>query len=267
MNILFDEEHLNIELIKYTNFNNIIDLKTSLKRLILDYSTDILLPPDKIENIIISNNGNFGMVVPNYQKPLKFDIWFSKYPILFVFNTKLNKGLYGKSIIFHELQHCKEILVTSTKVDIKQIDEPECYNLINHYLYLGYHQWSEYYAYYHSAFICPATIKSIDKYHDILRNIEIFKSYKPYDAIIIHETHYQSNIEPFVRNAIILISHLKAGVNSDAERVLKEFISIDKNIKIYFDKIIQIFDNFYQNYPNNISYNNFIELGKSLLTF
>lgn len=62
MNILFDEEYLNLELIKYTNFNNITDLKTSLKRLILDYSMDILLPPDKIENIIISNDGNFGLV-------------------------------------------------------------------------------------------------------------------------------------------------------------------------------------------------------------
>ena len=78
MNILFDEEYLNLELIKYTNFNNITDLKTSLNRLILDYSMDILLPPDKIENIIISNDGNFGLVVPNYQKPLKFNIWFSK---------------------------------------------------------------------------------------------------------------------------------------------------------------------------------------------
>lgn len=267
MNILFDDEHLKIELIKYTDFNNIIDLKTSLKRLILDYLMDILLPPDKIENIIISTDGNFGLVVPNYQLPLNFNIRFSKYPILFVFNTKLNKVLYGKSIIFHELQHCKEILITSTKVDIGQIDRPECYSLTNHYLYLGYHQWSEYYAYYHSAFIYPAAIKSVDKFHDILKNIEIFKSYKSYDAIIIHETHYQSNIEPFVRNAIILISHLKAGVNSDAERVLKEFISIDENIKIYFDIIIQLFDNFYQNYPENVSYNNFIELGESLLTF
>ena len=62
MNILFDEEYLNLELNKYTNFNNITDLKTSLKRLILDYSMDILLPPDKIENIIISNDGNFGLV-------------------------------------------------------------------------------------------------------------------------------------------------------------------------------------------------------------
>lgn len=267
MNILFDDEQLKIELIKHTSFNNINELKNSLKCLILDYLMDILLPPDKIENIIICNDGNFGLVVPDYQQPLKFNIWFSKYTVLFVYNAMLNKVSYGKSIIFHELQHCKEILITNAKIDIERIDEPESYNLTNHYLYLGYHQWSEYYAYYHSAVICPATFKNVDKFPNIVKDIEIFKSYKPYDAVIVHKTHYQNNIEPFVRNAIVLISHFKSGINSDAERILKEFMSINENIKIYFDRIIQEFDGFYQNYPKNISYSNFIKLGKVLLAF
>lgn len=268
MQILIDNNtHLQEQLVKATDFDDLNELKTALLKIITEYITTIELPIEKVDKVIIADHKSFGQVIPDYKTPIKFDICFSKYPILFAFNTKLNKVEYGKSIIYHELQHCKEINITDQKVDINQIDNPPNYSLTEHYLYFGYHQWSEYYAYYHSSFTYPANIKGIEKFPNILRDIEVFKQNKPYRGETKYDWHYQNNIEPFVRNAVILVAHFKSGIDSQAKIVLQDFISLDANMKTYFDRLVKVFDEFYQNYPNNVSYTNFINIGKTLLTF
>lgn len=270
MNILIDDEQLKSELIELTDFDNINDLKIAIQTLITEYLTDSLLPLDIIENIIIFNDGNFGEVIPIFEKSLKFNICFSKYPILFMYSPIFKKNkLYGRSIVLHELQHCKEISITNQKIHIESIEKTPFKNLKGYYLYWGYHQWSEYFAYYHSSSIYPATIKGIDKFPNILQDIEILKFNNPYDIIIIDsdEISYPENLESFVRNAIILIAHLKSNVTSDAKIKLQEFTSLSEDLKIYFEKIIQLFDNLYQNYPDNISKDRFSEIGRLLFTF
>lgn len=99
MNILIDDEQLKSELIELTDFDNINDLKIAIQTLITEYLTDSLLPLDIIENIIIFNDGNFGEVIPIFEKSLKFNICFSKYPILFMYSPILKKTNYMESLL------------------------------------------------------------------------------------------------------------------------------------------------------------------------
>lgn len=176
-----------------------------------------------------------------------------------------NEQTYAQSIIVHELFHMKEFIITNSIIPLMPIYKTcktSTYNLL---LNLGYTQWTEYYAHYNSSKYFlekPINIKEV---------VELSK-----DAINIIEQYINQNREyqmpEVVYDAILeFISYtikLSARYNQSSDNLfilsLESISIVYKEHYDYIFEIISYMDELYKNYPNWVSNEKFLEIGKTL---
>ena len=180
---------------------------------------------------------------------------------------------FEKSVVYHELFHCKEMNISNKYVDLQKIFIESRYFTTSYkfLLNIGYMQWSEYYAYFNST-----------RYHipnwflyDDLKNVDI--SLKSIANIFtqntISHTHVGISLLNDITNLVACFIRIAACYNSSHNS--KYRTEIQKCCKVsnykyynpYFLDISCYMNDLYNNYPNWISEEAFIELGKKLISF
>ena len=249
-----------------TPFSTLNDLKIYLSELLYDILKQLDLPVDIINNIFfISAMPVVGEVRPYNITPLKIDIFFQTYLIVFLLSQDVEEKSYARSIIFHEFYHCKEFITTFSKLDYFVV----CKDISNYNelcINLGYHQWSEYYAHYNSSKIYLSDGLNDDKIFSVLaKSINSFDANNIFSEYDLQKSLYNNVVHPFIKNVVLLIANYHQTQNDLIVNRIKKYINLNTYIYDYFNNTSILLQQFYKEYPNNIEYDSFIILGSNLL--
>ena len=242
--------------------------EAQLQKDFLDYPLIVI---SKIHITIIDRIGDWeAKIIPAVSSgKLNFELYIKRNIVEFLYSKNIEQKMYGKSIIFHELYHVKEFLITNNAIPLMPI-----YNIIRNsthslLLYLGYIQWTEYYAHYNSTkYYQPYSddIKeSIELVDDILttikHGIDIYDEYQLAEGLF-------KGINIFISCTIILSARYNQAHNESYMILLQSIhneTAFDRQYK-YIRKMILYMDNLYQTYPTWVSEEMFLEIGKTLFS-
>lgn len=224
----------------------------------------------KIHVTVIDNTVEWlGKIIPsNSNDIIVFELFLQKSVVDDLLSNDKNQSMFAKSIIFHELYHLKEIVLTNKTINIMPI-----YNITKDctrsmLIHLGYTQWSEYYSHYNSAkfhYYIPELSECINQSEISLTLLKQTLEKEP--DIQLLEFMY-NNIKAFIARSIKFV----AIYNQSKDNSLLESISKYKYGKLYLPhynfilKMTTYMDNLYQTYPNWISEENFLIIGKELFS-
>ncbi len=220
--------------------------------------------------MIVPPNSDFrGKIVPYYiMGKLVFDILLDKNIETNLSSDDVNNKNESLTIIFHEIYHYKEALITSKNIDYHKLmfddNYSDTYTMV---LCIGYKQWAEYYAYFNSAkyqirnilfdtFIQKSWV-SLQAMHNILLNTE---------TIQMPFSFYES-IKQFISNAIIFTAQYNYLPDHQYLTPLYKYKN-NKDYSKHYEYIMELIpymDNLYNSYPNWVSESKFVEIGKYLL--
>lgn len=258
-----------ISLCKKCRLTSIDELSNKLKSFIEETCKLIELDTNHIYciRIVCNNTKHLGRIrIINYSS-LKYTICFNEDVIINFFNDALNHHLKSKSVIMHELYHCKDIVIVGNKIDLTLI-EHDSYNYEELFLNLGYHQWSEYNSHYLSSKIYPCSIRAINKYPDnleeILYNFDYKELFNENDFTWIRL--YEPIIHNFIKDMIKLIANYNSSFNEEINLLYNNYC-LNPFIKQYLTRISEMLETYRKQYPNWISIISFSNIGKNLLTF
>lgn len=224
----------------------------------------------KIHITVIDNNVEWlGKIVPNSSNnDIDFELFLQNSVIDDLLSSDNSKYPFAKSIILHELYHLKEITFTNKFVNIMPI-----YNIIKDctrsmFIYLGYTQWSEYYSHYNSAKYYYTIPELSDCINQSEISLTVLKQTLDNKSQVQLPEFMYNNIKSFIAKAI----KFAAIYNQSKDNSLLESIKKYKYGKIYLShynfilKIIPYMDTLYQTYPNWISEEQFLTIGKELFS-
>ncbi len=226
---------------------------------------------ERIQKImIVPPNSNFrGKIIPHYiTGKLIFDLLLDKNATTNLSSNDINSRNESLAIIFHELYHYKEALITSKNIDYHKLifddNYSDTYTMV---LSIGYKQWTEYYAYYNSAKYQIRNIlfdncvlqswTSLQAMHNMLLDTETIQM--PFS--------FYENIKHFISNAIMFTAQYNYLANSQYLTSICKYKN-NKDYSKHYEYIIELIPylrNLYNSYPNWISEAKFIEIGKYLL--
>jgi len=225
---------------------------------------------NKIHITVMDNNIEWlGMIAPSISNnKLVFELFVQNSIFEDLLSNDNDKKLYAKSIIIHELYHLKELSISNNKIDIMPI-----YNIKRNctrslLINLGYKQWTEYYAHYNSAkYYCPPVNLSNVIYQSEISLTVIKRELYNSQDIQLPEFIYK-NIEDFISFTVKLAAIYNQSKNDDILNHLQKY----KNNTLYMNhfnyiyKIISYMDNIYQAYPDWVSEEKFLVIGKRLFS-
>lgn len=210
-----------------------------------------------------------GMVVPtSSNKDLLFEVYIQNFIIDDLLSDDNDKVLYARSIILHELYHIKELTLTNHKINIMPIYNIKRNSTRTMLINLGYKQWSEYYAHYNSAkYYCPPVNLSNVIYQSEITLTVIKNQLDNSVDIQLPENMYNS-IENFVSQVIKLAAIYNQSKN---DNYLKNIQKYQNNVLYshhynFIYKIISYMDSIYKDYPNWISEDQFLLIGKEIFS-
>lgn len=250
------------ELYKICGFQSERELCIDLETKIKEYCSLIKFDAKYIDNIFISSHKYFGEVKITSYIPIRYNIYLDTSVVFFLYQAAKNS--LAKSVIFHELYHCKEMTTTNDIIDLKNINH-DSKNLQELYVNLGNHQWSEYYAHFNSCVICPSDHKTIDNFLDLSNNLKNFRKEILFKDSTEHFQLYKNCIYSYICNAIILIANNNRLHNIESQQNIDSFKEIDLSTEKYFNTLTALFEEYYTKYPLWVSINAFKDLGKALL--
>lgn len=210
-----------------------------------------------------------GKIIPSSSNnDIDFELFLQNSVINDLLSNDSRKSLFAKSIILHELYHLKEITFTNKFFNIMPI-----YNIVKDctrsmFIYLGYTQWSEYYSHYNSTkyyYSLPELSNCINQ-SEI--SLTVLKQALDNESQVQLPEFMYNNIKSFIAKAI----KFSAIYNQSRDDSLLESIKKYKYGKLYLShyyfilKIIPYMDTLYQTYPNWISEEQFLTIGKKLFS-
>jgi len=224
----------------------------------------------KIHLTVMDNNIEWlGMIVPNtLNNELIFELYIQNTIIDNLFSSDEDKFIFAKSVILHELYHIKEMITTNKIIEIMPIYniQKDCTRsmLIN----LGYRQWTEYYAHYNSAkyYYLYTTLDDVIYQSEI--TLTLIKELLNKEKQIQLFQYMYENIAKFISTSIKFIAIYNASQNISYVESVKKYGQSNFYIHHYeyIHKIIPYMDNLYQTYPNWVSEEKFLEIGKTLFS-
>lgn len=247
-------------------FDNSNSAKEDIKNRIIQYSSEISLDCSKIRNIIIADLKNCNARVEKTisDNELCFDIFIQIYIIWYLYDKEKNKESYAKSVIFHELYHCIDLLNMPVQLIYNRQSMPITYNDLC--CDLGYMQWSEYYAHYNSSKIEHSDIPTLKTdYESLFSIISTFNKLSNDITNVSYIGTYNIFLLPFYDKLIILLSNYNSIHSTSALEELKKYEAI--GLEKYIEKIDTLFSNIFNQYPNSLNEENFAILGNTLLSF
>lgn len=210
-----------------------------------------------------------GKIIPSSSNnDIDFELFLQNSVINDLLSNDSSKSLFAKSIILHELYHLKEITFSNKFLNIMPI-----YNIVKDctrsmFIYLGYTQWSEYYSHYNSTkyyYSLPELSNCINQ-SEI--SLTVLKQTLDNESQVQLPEFMYNNIKSFIAKTI----KFSAIYNQSRDDSLLESIKIYKYGKLYLPhynfilKIIPYMDTLYQTYPNWISEEQFLTIGKELFS-
>lgn len=218
-----------------------------------------------IRNVIIASidksNGRVE-IVNTYQ--LSFDIFINQNIIWYLYDKAQNKYDYASSVIIHELFYCKDLIIANSMIDINDIDKGYK-NQTELCINIGFHQWSEYYAHYNSAKVYLSDIVKLACDDKLPKKISDFNKNDLFDYNTITPTDYKYFIHPFIRKIVILLANSNS-IKSEAHILeLNRYKSMSSQLKDYIARVDDTLTHYLHIYPNCISKNSFLVLGKVLI--
>lgn len=224
----------------------------------------------KVHITVIDNNVEWlGKIIPNSSNnDIYFELFLQNSVIDDLLSSDSSKSLLAKTIILHELYHLKEITFTNKFLDIMHI-----YNIVKDctrsmFIYLGYTQWSEYYSHYNSAKYYYSLPELSDCINQSEISLTVLKQTLDNESQIQLPEFMYNNIKSFIAKVI----KFAAIYNQSKDDSLLESIKKYKYGKLYLPhynfilKIISYMDTLYQTYPNWISEEQFLTIGKELFS-
>lgn len=210
-----------------------------------------------------------GKIIPSSSNnDIDFELFLQNSVINDLLSNDSSKSLFAKSIILHELYHLKEITFTDKFLNIMPI-----YNIVKDctrsmFIYLGYTQWSEYYSHYNSSKYYYSLPELSDCINQSEISLTVLKQTLDNESQVQLSEFMYNNIKSFIAKAI----KFSAIYNQSRDDSLLESIKIYKYEKLYLPhynfilKIIPYMDTLYQTYPNWISEEQFLTIGKELFS-
>lgn len=200
---------------------------------------------------------------------LQFELYIKTEILEQLYSSDEAERMLGKSVILHELYHVKEFILTNRKIDlmpIYNIAKVDTHSLL---LNLGYIQWTEYYAHFNSSKYYrepPVDIKEFAKLSH--ESIDIINGY----INLNKECQMKECVFDLIKIFIEYTVKLSARYNQthDQSYILSlqpiaEDITYVKHYE-YIKEIISYMDHCYQTYPDWVSENKFLEIGKNLFS-
>lgn len=275
----FEEITNNFDITHKLSFQGaFMDYNENIVNIVRDYSLQIGFDFNLIQRIHIIAYEKvkewYGKVVPiMYNNNLYFELLFCKNLIndlLFNDNTKLQ---LSKSIIIHELFHCKEMYITSRNIDCNKLYFHEPIVTTKMLLFdTAIKQWSEYYAYYNSSkygdrqinlsnYICEVNTSLKVMYNKLVQTQDVSDVQMPISFI--------TDIIDFIHRCIMLIAYYNSTHDKKYKNELEYFKRslLYKDYYPYLKDLSYTFNNLYRIYPNWLSELSFIELGYKLFSF
>ncbi len=209
----------------------------------------------------------------NINDTLAFEIFFQQNVLNDLLSDNEDKILFAKSIIQHEIFHCKEMSITSLHLDWKSLYFHKPISTTKLLLLdEAYHQWSEYYAYYNSAKTYKKDINLSDyisKSDAALTTLEKYLSTNSNIKDIQINYSFLSDITKFISECIMLIAHYNSTNCKKYETELNYYSksSLYKNYYPYLKDLCHYMNTLYLTFPSWISEAAFIELGYKLFSF
>lgn len=224
----------------------------------------------KIHVIVIDNDIEWlGKIVPNDSDgSIIFELFLQNSVIDDLLLDDNKKSLLAKTIILHELYHLKEITFTNKFINIMPI-----YNIVKDctrsmLIYLGYTQWSEYYSHYNSA-----------KYHYSLPELSDCINQSEISLTVLKQTldnNPQVQLPEFmynnIKSFIAKIIKFTAIYNQSKDDFFLESVKKYKYDTLYLShynyilKMIPYMDTLYKTYPDWLSEEDFLIIGKELFS-
>lgn len=213
----------------------------------------------------------------NINGKLCFEIFFQQH-VIYDYDYDLDsdntdKKLLAKSIILHELFHCKEMLTTSLCTDWENLYFHKPINTTRLWLFdSAIHMWGEYYAYFNSSKYYERNVNLIDVLSTSNAELKVlhneFSKTPVIDNIQI-PTSFMRHIDAFIHRCIMLVAYYNS---THKRKYLKEFKHIEnspiyQNYHPYLKDLSHYMDFLYITYPNWISESAFVELGRKLFSF
>lgn len=231
-----------------------------------------IIPFTDIQNISIYDTENpsfLGQVIPSTENGrMIYNLLFHSSIVDELSSADCDKINHAIAVIKHELFHIKEMIITNRKFSFFPIYKNQADSTRSLLIKLGYMQWSEYYAHFHSYKYHQsqtAIHKEIEQSEvslTVLRDNTIKEN-----SATMYEFLY-NNIHDFIAKAIILSAHYN---NKHDKKCLAHLIRYhnSKLYKPFYDYIymlIPYMESLYLSYPNWVSDSSFLDIGKQLFS-
>lgn len=242
-----------LEAKSYNDFKDVsFDNITKIHLTIMDYNIEWL-----------------GMTVPNItNNNLVFELFVQDTIIDGLLSKDEDKYMPSKSVILHELYHIKEMTNTNNIINIMPVYNIKKNCIRSMLINLGYRQWTEYYAHYNSAKYYYSLPKLSDCINQSEISLTVLKQTLDNESQVQLPEFMYNNIKSFIAKVI----KFAAIYNQSKDDSLLESIKKYKYGKLYLPhynfilKIIPYMDTLYQTYPNWISEEQLLTIGKELFS-
>lgn len=234
----------------------------------LDYPLTVI---SKIHITIIDRVGDWeAKITPIVlHGKLNFELYIKSNIVEYLNSKDIEQNKYGKSIIFHELYHVKEFLITNHAIPLMPIYDIIRNSTHSMLLYLGYIQWTEYYAHFNSTKYYQPTSDDIRESAELIAEIlsTIKMGIDTYAEYQLPEGLFKG-INLFISQTVILSARYNQTHDKSymiQPQSIKSATDFKKQYN-YINQIILYMDNLYQTYPAWISEEKFLEIGKTLFS-
>lgn len=249
------------------NILNIETLSNSITALAIETCSLIDFENEHIQFICVLNKMDYrGKVHILDTSKMLYAIFLAEEVATNLVSSISSLQIESKSVICHEIYHCKDLTIIGRKIDISTIAH-DSHNIDELILNLGYHQWLEYNAHYFSAKYFPCKIRTIDKYPASLINIlNNFNQYKIFDHTK-SISEYENIIHYFIKDVVKLLANYNSIYDDNIFSTYNQYYNSNILLRRYLENISKILEEYRTNYPYWISYDSFKNIGQNLLTF
>lgn len=215
------------------------------------------------------NNDWLGKVIPKSSNDkLTFELFIHQSIINDLQTAKDDKYNFAKSVIFHELYHINEMLITNKIIDIVALHDIKRDCTKSLLTNLGYLQWSEYYAHHNSSKHFKPSIHIAKHIEQAEVSLTILKETAEKENIATMFEFMYNNIEKFISSSVILAANYNCSHDSSYLKIIRryEYSNLYAPFYNHINEIINYMDSLYNSYPEWINENVFLEVGEKLFS-
>lgn len=210
-----------------------------------------------------------GKIIPsNSNNNIDFELFLQSSVIDDLLSSDKSESSFAKSIILHELYHLKEITFTNKFLNIMPIYDiiKDCTRSM--LIYLGYTQWSEYYSHYNSSKYYYSLPELSDCINQSEISLTVLKQTLDKESPAQLPEFMYNNIKSFIAKAIKFVAIYNQSKDDSFLKSIKKYESEKLYLPHYnfILKMITYMNELYQTYPNWISEEKFLMIGKELFS-